>query len=946
MRRFPTSSRHRYVARNPASGVVEDDLSTWASTATLTTAALPGTHADLFPLVVDVTNVLAAGAKADTGALRFRHESGVKFAHKKLASGRILLIGNFTGGVNKIHYYWGKSGATQPGNGFLSADAALAGYRACVLFDQSGVVDIAPDPATFTVVGSPTYETYALGQEMRFSEGNYIETTAAKLRSNARLIRSVFASVTLPSFGDGRIICWANWLTNQRAFQLWMRTDGLELYTSDNGTGFQRRLLLEFQKVGPNAIGCSWKANTSNALMMCNEAIQSVTPDFNQTPTGELFNSNDPYIIGGTKIPGAFFTGTVRALFESYDEIISENHFAIWRMAWEENDVFWGVADRTPDDITVPDVLNVPVSSEVAFARKEIKGITTGTPIAVYGSGSPTYSIGSSFSSINDLKAKGASAGTVNPGNWVATYHTSAAANSSIQESFLTVGAVTAPRRSTTVAAPPAGGGGGGPPTVTVNSVEALVSAFNAAVPGDIIEIAAGSYVPQGKVTLQNKDFRGTTAVEIRGATVPFRGYLPAQGGLMVPDETFYVSGSGGSEFASFYIRNVHNVTFKNIRTYTGDVGTAGAKSYTIDVIGCTNLTFENLKICGFKPLTARKLWAADKYRPTSGWYNQTRGIQIGVSQSCSKITIKKSLFHYLGDFAFYNANASSTLLEDCVFSDQMSDHIRTDGANSGFTARRCIFYRTWGRKSDGGGISHNDSVQNTTKTQPGWDNHSFIDCIFAPGDCAYPHIQGIFYEHDNYPAYPKGSGIYVTNCLIEGRAPNTIYSRPGDKLWVVNTTILQNQYGGLNEMNEDGNDSLINTVWNNPMIYVASTSSNGKSFGTNLIKDSVYYGHDFRTDLGDQIVTSTQLLKEQYPIQLVDYPLYNGPIRTGSQPALPLISAGNWRPVLLLNANYVLDVNQLQRMAPKANAAIHPNQHGKEYGCSKLFRDLGALPI
>jgi hypothetical protein len=940
------SARHRPIARNPISEVGDDDLTTWTSTASLTTASLPGTNANLYPLVVDVTNIISAPAKADTGALRFRHENGVRFSHKRTPGGRILLIGTFTGGVNKINYYWGKSGATQPGGGFQTADEALAGYRLGLIFDNNAPLDITPTPASWTVVGAPTYETYQLGQAMKFSEGNYIETTAAKLRENAREVRAVYASITLPTATDGgRILCWANWPINQRAFQLWMRSDGLELYTSDNGTSFQRRLLLEYQQLGANGIGCSWKAGRAEALMLCNQAVQTVLPDGSGSPTGTLFNSTDPYIVGGTKIPGSDFNGTVRAVFELYNEFVSENHLLVWRMAWEENDVFWGIADRTPDNIDVPEIVNVPLSSEVAFAKKEVTGISAGTPIAVYGGGNPTYSIGSSFTSASDIKSKGSTAGTIGPGNWISSYHTSASINSSVQESYVTVGTVTSPRRSTTVAASGGGGGPGGPATYTVNSVSGLVSAFNSAKPGEVIEITQGDYKSQGKLTLQNKDFRGGAALEIRCNTLPYRGYLASEGGLLVPDETFFTTGSGGAEFAGLMLRNIHNIVFKGIRVYQGDVGTAGAKYYGIDCISCTRLTFENVKLCGFKPLTAKKLWATDKYRPTSGWYNQGRGMQIGVSGACSNITFKKSLLHYFGDIGFYNANSPNTIFEDCVFSDQMSDHLRTDGPQDNFTARRCIFYRTWGRKSSSGGIAHCDHVQNSSKDQPGWRNHTFDSCIFTPGDNAYPHIQSTFYEHDKPLEQPIGYDHNVINCLIESRVVNTIYSRPGNRLNVTNTTIIQNQFGGLNEMNEAGNDSLLDTVWHSPLILVSSTTGNGKSYGNNTIKDSVYFGHDFNTGIGDKVLTSTQLLANQYTTQLFDYPLYNGPIRTTTQPALPLMSAAAFRPTRLLNSSYVLDVNELKRMAPKANAAIHPNQQGKHYGCSALFQTLGALP-
>lgn len=213
------------------------------------------------------------------------------------------------------------------------------------------------------------------------------------------------------------------------------------------------------------------------------------------------------------------------------------------------------------------------------------------------------------------------------------------------------------------------------------------------------------------------------------------------------------------------------------------------------------------------------------------------------------------------------------------------------------------------------------------------------------PGDCASPHIQGVFYECDNYPEYPRGQGVHVINCFIEGRTVNTIYNRPGDNLNVINTTILQNQFGGLNIMNEWGTDSLIDTLWHSPLILVASATASGRSFFNNTIKDSVYFGHDFNTGAGDKVLTSTQFLPASYGAQLTDYPVYFGPLRPGGAPALPLMSANAWKQLRILDSSYVLNATEFRRAAPKTGAAIHPNQQGKHYGCSKLFQDLGALP-
>lgn len=927
MRRFFSGQRHyRAAAPNPPPVDPTDNLSTWSNTAQLVTAVLPGTSVDKYHIVVDVSNAITSAAKLGTSAasLRFVHENGTRMSHKRTPGGRVLLIGDFFGGKNVINYYWGKAGATQPGLGFQTSDAALADYRLALIFESSAPLDVSPNPITFSTVGTPTYEPSPLGQALRCADGSYIETTAAKLRGSARSQRSIFTVITLPTATiGGRVICWANWLNSNRAFQLWMRPDGLELYISDNGTDYKRWDKVGYQVAGRNSIGASWKANTSEAILLLNQISEVTLPDFNVTPPGQLFDSSDPYIIGGTKVSGNFFTGTVECVFEYAKEFASPNHLLVWRFAWSDNDLFWNKSDREPDNFDVPDLANVALSTEVPFAKKQITGISNATHISVTGDGSPSYAIGSSFNSSSDIRAKGSTNGTINPGQWLSTYHTSSATNSTLQESSVLIGTVTSPRRSTTVAA--VVGGGTSIPTGTadiiVSNVANLKSNFASIQGGKILGITPGDYKDQGTVELQNRDFRGGQPIVIRGETIPYRGYLTAQGGLLVSGETFHQSGSGGAEFSRIILRNVHNVVIQNIRTYQGNVGTAGEKWYTLECVNCSNITFENSKFCGYRPdydpYQSEDSWTT-LYKADNPWLKQGRGVQLGVGGQCSHITFKKCMFHYF-NLQLYNGNSLNTLIEDCLFTDAKSDHVRSDGGQDNFTCRRVIFGRTWGtRNTSSSGIDHCDSIQNTTKTQSGWRNHSFIDCIIGPLDALYPHIQGVFYECDLPDQYPIGNGLNVTNCLLEGRAPNMIYARPGNKTIVTLCTVLQCQFGG-----RSGSRDL---TFNAPSIFV---NAHNRSFGNNKIDRCVYYNHDF-TIPGDTVVGSTQLLPADYPVQLNDYPIY---------------SASIWRPVMFYNPyTGVIDVNEIRRWSPKTNAAIHPNQKGAHHGASQLLQSLGAL--
>lgn len=952
MRRANAGRRHmRPVSVEPIVGGDVDDLTTWGNTGTLQTMVLPGTATSKHTAVVDVTNYIPTAAKNDTGGLRFTRGDGVRLGHYRTNTNRILLSCEFHGGTNTINYFWGKLGATQPGQGFPSASDILLPYRLALIFEDNVAKDLSANPATFTTVGTPTITTGLLGQAMQFGSGSYIQTTAAKLRADARATRSIFSLVRMNAGTEeqGRVVCWANWSTNNRALQLWIRPDGLELYVADEagaGVSWNRWAFTSLPKVGWNTIGCSWIAGQRDATLLMNHVAEVLQPDFPGTP-GNLFNADTPYIVGGTPVSGYSFTGLEECRFELHGSFESPDHLAVWSYAWGEPDTFWGLADRTPDSFDVPELTNQPLNTEVQFAPKQITGISAGTRVAVDGDGTPSYSIGSSVGSPTSIKAKGSTDGTIGPGNWLFTYHKTSTAYSTVTESNVTVGTVQSTRKSTTIPSPStppdSGVTPGGPATFTVNTISAFNTAFSQAKGGDIIEFTAGSYTSQGKLTIQNKNFSGGPPLVIRASTLAYRGYTAAKGGLLAADETFFTAGSGGAEFSTIMLRNIHNIVFIGIRTYTGDVGTAGAKSCTIDCISCTFLKFWNCKICSFKPTTAKKFWANDEYRPDNGWRNQMRGMQMGISGGCSDISFKDCLFHFLGDIGIHVANAPRTLIEDCVFSDQMSDHIRNDGSQTGFTARRTIMYRTWGVKSSSGGIAHQDHCQNTTKTQSGWQNHTWDSCIFASGDAAYPHVQCIFYECDNYPQYPRGSNVSVTNCVMETRAPNSIYNRPGDKLVVTNCMVLQTQFGGLNELKVSGSGSLIDTTFNNPVISVDSRTGNGKSFGNNKIDRTLYHTSDFNIGAGDQITQSMQFrdIGTHNYSHLVDYPLYTGP-RTEWP---PVMSAALWRPVLILDNRYVLNTSQLARWAPKVSAAIHPNQTGYHIGASKLFQDFGVLP-
>jgi hypothetical protein len=933
MRRSRGSSRVlRPVALDLSAAPPSDDLSTWGATQTIATAALPsndivpddpldptipGEDGGIFPLLVDVTNIIDPAARADVGGLRFRSSSGVLFGHYRTATNRILLGGNFSSGINTFTVFWDKAGATQPGDGFPTAAQVVFPYRLALLFENNAPVDISPDPVSWTVTGTPTFNNIGLlGDAMQCAEGSYIQTTAAKLRGNARDHRSAFVLFSATTAGATcRVISWANWLENQRAFQLFV-TSEMEIYASDNGTGFQRWRYAYPANAGWNTIGGAWRANQQQALYLLNGNVGTVSAGFSGESVGELFNSTTPYIIGGTQIPGALHDGQINAVFELKTPFVSPNHLLAWDMAWGRNDVFWGAADRTPDNFDVPEQTNVGLATEVTFPRKEITSISPGTAVSVSGQGNPTYSIGSSFSTPSDIKAKGSTPGTIDSGQWLATFHTSAATNSTLTESTATVGTVSSPRRSTTVAADGNGGDGNpeGPYTVQVNSLSALVTAFNNAKNGDVIEIVAGDYKSQGGLSFSNKDFRGGAKVWIRASQRPYRGMLPAEGGLLVQGETFFVSGSGGFEVPSLRLTNVHNIGIEGLRLYQNKAGLA---TYASDIVSCTNIDFQYTKWCGYKPTTPETDWGP-VYKNPNQWMEVGRGPQMGIGGTCDRITFRKSMFHFFGLIGLFFASCKNGLVEDCVFTDQRSDHLRSDGPQDNLIVRRCIFYRCWGQQPvSGGGLDHADNHQNTAITQPGHIYHTHDMCIYSPGDCVYPHIQGPFYTHNKYPEYPRGYGLTIKDCLYEGRAFNSIRIDPCDRATITRVMILQQQYGGRTNMRDL-------TYHTNTIVL----NARGNSFGNNKIERSLYWGMDKAG--GDQVTESNIMPPSDYPTHLNNYPVYN---------------SSQWHQVKCLNPyTGVIDVNEMRKWSPKTSSPYHPNNKGFHFGASAVLAQFGAL--
>ena len=926
-----------------------EDLSTWSNSGIINTAPLPGNETEEYFVLFDVTAAVPLAARQAEGSLRFTRGTE-KLSHVRLPNNRILVGGRLHGGVNIIRYYWGKTGAVQPGVGFETSSELLSRFRLALIFQSNQPVDISPSPATFTTVGSPTYAAGKLGQVLQASDGNYISTTATKLRGDARGKRAVFAMARMQTTTNpGRVVAWVDWINDQRAFQLWLRSDTSELYVASQGQGPWIRWIGDSAtRSGWNTLACSWQANEPLAGMLLNDTASFKANDHGAAAPGEIYNSNAPYTIGSTPVPGITNNGPVEVevVFDLYDGFTSANQMLAWSKVWAENDDFLGIADRTPDNFDVPDLTGQEPNTEVLFAKVEIKGMSSGTPISISGDGNPTYSISSSFTASGDVKPKGSTPGTINPGQWVSVWHTTGTF-STTTESVLTIGTVQSVRKSSVraeiIVEPPPSGDDipTGPANYTVSSLSQLLSVLNTqAQPGQIVEIANGDYKSQGDFDWRKKDFTGGKKVLIRAPLSPYRGYMPNEGGLRVSGETNYVTGSGGAEFKYGYFRELKNVAFQNLRFSRGKVE---ARAYCIDIIGCEDLTFQNCKIYGYKPASSIPEFNPNfgvkdhpdefqwDWRPYVGtanpypneWNLQPWGVQAGITTRCHRIKFQKCFFHYVG-VAIYWANTFDALTEDCFFTDN-KDQLRTDGRNDNLIVRRCVFYRTFPQRGTGPDVEHADMIQNTTKTQTGWQNHTIEMCLGSIGDSNYGKSQGFFYEHDNWPQYPAGTGLKIKDCLLLAPTFNTVYIRPSFNSLIENTTILVECYAGRAATHYVPPDQ-----WPRLQTYVQAVP--GSSDGSNIIRDCVY--RSLIKLSSDQDINGTDLQTSQYAAALVDYVPFNT-----SNPS-------SWNPVRIANPyTGVVVPSEIARLGPKLTGAIHPNQKGLlHYGATRLFEYFGAL--
>lgn len=939
---------HRATAKQPR-GTTADDMATWPNSVTFTTAPLPvadpvaGPASATVPLVFEVTNRLTAAQRSYTSSGRFVGPNGVRLGHFRanthLASTahRIFVGGVFeVGKPITITYYWGKTGQTQPGVGFPSATDVLANFRLFLLFENGAAKDFSAGPATFTTVGAPTYVNGRNGQALSCGSGNYIQTTAAKLRSEARDQRHVMALINTPT-GDsaGRTVCWADWLNNQRAFQLFSAENYVELYIDQDGISPYQRWTNEAAFLsGWSWIGASWVGGAEDAIVQRDGNVEIANRNPAVPAQTSIHNSTSPYIVGGTPVSGFYHAGLVEAVLEMKTPLTTDQ-MAAYYFAWKENSTFLGI-DQTPNAFSFPSLSSQDTGTEVVFAKAQISGMTAGTSVSISGNGSPSYAISSSSTANDDVVAKTNVASTIDPGQWIRVWHTTAATNSATQRSILTVGDVSVEFTSSTKAAAGTGGGSGiptGAATYTATSLSQALSIANTQLqPGQILEIIAGDYRNQGEFYLNGRDWSGGAKAVIRSSTRGYRGPAVAEGGTFLDNEGSWTTGSGGAEFSRFNLRGVKNLVLDGLRQYRGVPSTPDKydKEYASDIHGCEDLEFHYSKFCGVKidPYASHSAlrYAYDANNP---WKKMPRGLNIGSLLKNKRITFKKCLFHCMGFMQLFLANVDNALLEDCVFMDSNSDHLRTDGPQTGAIFRRCIFYRVFPQKSSSGSMPHCDVAQNTAKEQPCGYRHTFDMCLFAPGDGNYAHIQGPFYEADLYPTYPAGDYLTIRDCVVESRVTNAIYMRPGNHLLVERTSIIQNQYGGWYE-NSAGTlirgDALIHT----PQVLVSQTTGNGKSFGNNILKDSIYLAHDFSTGLGDQITNSTQLLASGYATHLFDYPLYGG----------------TFRACKVVNDRGVIVPAELKRMAPKTTSPYHPaNRGGANYGGTALFSYYGALP-
>ena len=924
--RLPVGFKVPYI--EPVIPPDEDDVSTWPNTAVINTMQLPGDGSSSYFLLFDITSQLHEDAIADTDSLRFVSAAGTKLGHVRTATNRILLGGVFLGGSPiTVHVYWGKASQSQPGDGFPSSEDVMANFIAFVIIENDAAIDYAPDPATFTEVGTPTYEDGYLGQQVRFGNNIHLATDAAKLTTGGRLKRNMLMLTELPDpVLDSRCVMWGNWTTNQRSLQLWTRADGVELYIDDNGTSpFQTWTARQAPVGGLNFIGGSWRANDDNAIVLLNNYVHQGGRDNTANPIpGQLYDASPlPFILGGTGVNNFFHPGAIEAYFELVEDMTADQMRAFF-WAWRENAMFFMV-DRTPLSLDVLDVTGVSVSSEVEFPQVRVSWVSPDTPISVGGDGNPTYAIGSAQGIVDDIRAKASTPSVVKDGDYVTTYHESSNLNSTQTVSTLTVGTVTSERRSTTVAAT----SGPTPPIpegeadVVVDNVPALLSAIAAATGGQIIEIVAGDYKAYGKVIIQNKNNAGNEPIVVRASTRPWDGFLG--NGLVIPGETTWQAGSGGAEFGRLLFNNLHNIVFDGFRGY--------AEGYTLDTGGnmvadnsyawegweLRDVTFRYCSFCGNKPPTPESAWGPTLPPATleddTGWRRVPRGFGLGNSvhwnRRCERVKIQHCVFRYL-NFPLYIPKMYDSLVENCFFSENAVDHIRNDGDNENTVIRYNIFGRVFPQYSNlqGSDVWHPDCIQNTSNGQNCLLRNTIAYNIMSVSDSNHGKMQGFFIEQDGYPTTLEPIGNTIEHNLLFATSANTIYLRPSNANVVRNNTIIADFHSG------QAPDSYLGIILN----------AKGLSFGNNTVSRNIHDGTvDVKT--GDISTQNMHLQRNTYGEHLVNYS------STGT--------------ICRLFDPYsaTLDLDGLARLAPRATSAFHPNNAGYPIGCSELFRHYGVLP-
>lgn len=921
-----------------------EDMTLWPMSQTFVVSALPAIDsADPYFLAFDVTRILQNDAITATSSLRFIGPDGERLGHLRTQSNRIIIGGTFTPGRPlTFNAYWGRANVTQPGEGFPSATTMLSPMRLLLLFENSNPFDYAPNPATFTKVGSPTFVPGLNGQAMRCGPGNYVQTTATKLRGGSRTSRHAMVMMYLANAGDqGRAICWANWTNDQRAFQLFTHPSGTEFYIDHDGVSpFTRWTNQTAPRNGHNFIGCSWTGGSVYAIVQSNDTVEEIARDDPNSPLPTaIFDSPQPYIVGGTPVSGFYHAGDIESVFE-FTSALTRDQMRAWRFAWEDNAALFGV-DRTPDPFDVSHMGNQERNTEVGFPAVQITGISSGTAIGIAGQGNPTFAIGSSASAIGDVRAKGTADALIDSGQWVRVWHTTSASYSTSVVSTLTIGTASSERRSTTKAEPGTGGGSGipeGPATYTVNSLSALLNIWNTQLaPGQILEIAAGDYGAQGDFDLRNKDFSGQQPPVIRASTRGYRGMLSAQGGLFVSGESKFTTGSGGAEFRYGYIRGVKNVVFDGLRFYRGPVGQS---LHVVDIIGSTDLLFQYCKFCGYKPASSIPEYNPNfgvvdhpdefkhDWRPYVGsakpfpneWDLVPRGVQAGLVSACARVRFYRCMAHY-GYMMLRAASCPDFVVEECMITDNGADHIRNDGVQSGFKLIKSVLYRLFPQQGTGNDVWHPDAVQNTAIDQHGAVGHLYDMNIVSVGDSLHAKLQGFFIESDKFPTFNACIGNTVTNNLMFATSTNTIYIRPARQSLIENNTILADMYAGRPPGFPKPPDSSLAII-----VDVTTEAPRWYSDGSNTIRRNVHHGNVAQR--GDTVTQNVTLARADYAANLTNY------AQSGST------------PVRIANPyTGVIDTAALGRLAPKTTSAAHPTVAGYPIGCSPLFQYYGVLP-